>query len=136
MVWRKERHVAALEDNQRRASYRPQLLRKNPSANRRRHPDLVYFTLSYENRPLPSRSDFDRFEVIDEKLEQLEQKMGCVLVATMTAEGKRDWIFYAGDAERVVSGLLLEFGEHSPQMETQRDPSWNQYKELVKMSKL
>ena len=113
-----------------------QLLRINPSTNRRAHPHLIYFTVSYEGGHLPSPSDFDRFDIIDDELIRLDPILGFAIVATITTGGKRDWVIYAKDAETVMSGLFRELGEHSPQMETQPDPSWIQYKDLVKMAKL
>ena len=69
-----------------------QLLRINPSTNRRAHPHLIYFTVCYEGGHLPSPSDFDRFDIIDDELIRLDPILGFAIVATITTGGKRDWV--------------------------------------------
>ena len=95
--------------------------------------DLVYFTLSYVPTPLPSPEDFDRFDMVQDRLDALIYELEFCCVGMMTVRGKRDWILYAKDGQLLVAQLLERLGEFAPQMETQPDPSWSQYRELLRM---
>jgi hypothetical protein len=95
--------------------------------------DLVYFTISYVPTPLPSKEDFNRFDAAQDCLDNLIYELEFCCVGIVTMRGKRDYILYAKDGQRLMPQLLEKCGEFAPQMESYPDPGWTEYRELLKM---
>ncbi len=98
-----------------------------------KYPDLVYFTLHYGPAPLPEGDDWDRFNTVHLKLEELAATLDFFEAAVMTIQGKRDWMLYVRDGQVLMKQLSQELGEYEPKMECQRDPKWSQYMDLLRM---
>ena len=104
-----------------------------PNAKREDFPILLYLTLRYENRPLPSKAEMDRFDAFTDAFDRiLEREDLALIVGIMTIDGKRDWILYA-KSRAVVDLYFRELGDWSIELEATDDPRWTQYRDLLSM---
>lgn len=94
--------------------------------------ELVYLTMPYARLPLPSKEDFDRFDEVQARLDDLCEELEFAQPAIVTIDGKRDWILYTKDGNILMRQLIHELSGFELQMECQPDPNWDQYQELRK----
>jgi len=107
-------------------------IRKFPSAKKADYPVFIEFSLPYEgNKVSPDRFDF--FEEIEKQMEILEQANDFLLVACLTHDNVREWLFYAKDRDVVVQCLFESFGDHKPQISAIDDPKWDNYYDLFEV---
>lgn len=99
-------------------------------------PHLIYCTFAFRGTPLPTVAEFERFDIIQDRIDNLALIADFIEVGIMTIEGKRDYLLYARDGQAALNSLFTELSEFSPQMERQYDPKWSQYNTLMKMLNL
>ena len=97
----------------------------------REYTNLVLFTLAC-TKPLPTASDFEKFDIVRDRMDASPHEWEFCIVGTITCDGKREWVIYAKDGQQLMDRLFLEFSEFAPQMEMEIDPAWDYYRGLVK----
>lgn len=95
------------------------------------YPDLVYFTLKC-TEPLPTSADFEKFDTVQNRIDELAYEWEFCCLGMITCYGHRDWVGYAKDAQRLMGLMFVEFSAFSPQMESEPDPNWTHYRQLLK----
>ena len=105
-------------------------LREKLSVDKAKYPVLVEFLLKYEGDPLPSSGDLASFTKVDAEMASLQSIGGCVEVAIVTLNGKREWILYAKNGATLKKLLIGKFGKRQPEIHTRPDPGWTLYKQL------
>ena len=94
----------------------------------------VYFK---QPRPdgLSSREEFDTLVSIEEKLTTaLEQKCGAVLSGRISTDGRRKFYFYGSLPRTFESALaesMTEFHGYRFEYDSQEDPGWRQYLDVL-----
>jgi hypothetical protein len=107
-----------------------QQMAERPPVPKRDYPWLAYMTFAFEGRPIPTQEEFDRFDEISVRLEDIERTGVLAHVAIMTIDGKRDYISYCRDREGAAKLLMEGFSHEGAQIEFQFDPGWSQFSDL------
>ena len=108
------------------------LLRENIAVKRNRYPDLVYCRIRLVGA-MPHGEEWDICELIDRQLSAVESDLDFLSVGIMTLAGKRDWILYAADGQKLMTELHQRFGDMGVELECTPDPRWTQYRDLAHM---
>lgn len=95
--------------------------------------DLVYISIRYEHRPLPSSAEFDEIERLELDLEEFLENTSAELIGHVTFDGKRDWILYVAEGRSFAQLAYERFSSRGIEIEVQRDPRWEQYRDLLEM---
>jgi hypothetical protein len=90
---------------------------------------LVTFKVTC-NSPWPSEADFDKFDLIQDRMDALLYEWEFCCVGMFTFGGARTWFLYAKDARTLVDRLTTKFADFSPNLSYRRDPEWIEYKRL------
>ena len=89
---------------------------------------LIECTVKTKGR-MPSHTEFDKFNKIEDQLEKLEPLWHFQLFVCVTKPGKRTWFYYAKDVKDFAAAKRIgeKFTRLNPEIIISPDPDWNAY---------
>lgn len=106
-----------------------------------RMPYLIRVTWRYDALPdgMPEPADAALMGRVSDAFEAtLRKDKAALLVAMITGEGQRDWLFYTGNLNifnKIFNRALAEIDETVPfEIEARSDPEWEEYREIKEYS--
>lgn len=101
------------------------------------YPKLVRLYWVYEGLDdgLPGNMDLEQMNIFENDISRMvEHDASAILVAVITNDGQREWIFYARDMQNFAERLMnLKQDNYYPvELTSRSDPEWNfLYQELL-----
>lgn len=106
-----------------------------------RMPYLIRVAWRYDALPdgMPEPADAALMGRVSDAFEAtLRKDKAALLVAMITGEGQRDWLFYTGNLNifnKIFNRALAEIDETVPfEIEARSDPEWEEYREIKEYS--
>ena len=107
-------------------------LRENPSALPKDYPVLIQFRVETKEQ-MPNHDELDQFDDYESRMEKMEADGSFLLMACITGEGGRSWLFYAKDRSTSLR-FASEFHDAKPKIEPSSDPNWNTYHDYLELA--
>ena len=123
------------------------LIDETANQNSRRLPECVIAWAQFGERDesgLPNEKALEQLHALDEQIEQNARKLGAVVAAALTSDGKRTWLIYAAKSEPVLRAIGAAAKAAGPMghglglnvptglgVRSQRDPEWKLFEEML-----
>lgn len=105
-----------------------------------KYTDRIEITFPYraDSSGMPSEDDARLLEDVDNALrEAFRKEKGCVLTGIYTGDGERNWVVYAKNTNifgYVINKALSAFPLLPIKLYAEKDPEWNEYREMRELS--
>ena len=96
-------------------------------------PHLMRVFWTFEDSPsgMPSREENEAMRIFEDRLiDALEKDLAGMLIAAITTNGYREWVYYAKSVETFAERLHVMPQEENPypiEIQTREDPKWDYF---------